>query len=164
MSASAVSIRRAETSDYDPLTPVFDEAEALHRNALPAIFQRPAGHFPGRSYFDDRCTSADSAVFVAADGRELVGFLMMRIDQAPDLEIVRPHPGAVVDLLAVRSDRRHRGIGRSLMQAAHRWAEEVGAARLTLNVWEFNKPAITFYETLGYETLSRQLQHGSFGS
>jgi GNAT superfamily N-acetyltransferase len=67
-----------------------------------------------------------------------VGFVTVRTDTAPPGEILQPRDFAVVDLLAVRSDRRRRGIGRSLMEAAHRWAGERRLAHVSLNVWEFN--------------------------
>jgi ribosomal protein S18 acetylase RimI-like enzyme len=81
----------------------------------------------------------------------------MREDQAPDDPLLAPRRFAMVDMLAVRGDRRRRGIGRALMEATHRWAEGCGLEEVALNVWEFNQRAIAFYEHLGYETLSRQM-------
>jgi GNAT superfamily N-acetyltransferase len=41
-----------------------------------------------------------------------------------------------VDTLAVRSDRRRRGVGHALMAAAHGWTQERRLGQVSLNVWE----------------------------
>jgi ribosomal protein S18 acetylase RimI-like enzyme len=43
------------------------------------------------------------------------------------------------------------------MEAAQEWARQRGARRVQLTVWEFNEGAIAFYESLGYETYSRNM-------
>ncbi|OQA95517.1 MAG: Acetyltransferase (GNAT) family protein [Chloroflexi bacterium ADurb.Bin222] len=44
-----------------------------------------------------------------------------------------------------------------LMGTVYEWALTKGASSIELNVYEFNKAAIAFYEKLGYETLSRKM-------
>jgi len=97
-------------------------------------------------------------VFVADDAGDLVGFVTVRADSALEEGILQPRNFAVVDTLAVRSDQRRRGIGRSLMEAVHGWARERQLGHVSLNVWEFNEPAIDFYRALGYQTVSRQME------
>ena len=43
------------------------------------------------------------------------------------------------------------------MDEAQVWAIAKGAASIELNVYEFNQAAISFYERLGYQTLSRKM-------
>jgi len=43
------------------------------------------------------------------------------------------------------------------MDTVHKWAIAKGATAIELNVYEFNKTAIAFYEALDYETLSRRM-------
>ena len=50
------------------------------------------------------------------------------------------------------------GVGRRLMHHAEGWVREQGVAEVLLNVWEFNRRAIEFYEGLGYETVSRRMR------
>jgi ribosomal protein S18 acetylase RimI-like enzyme len=68
-----------------------------------------------------------------------------------------PRRQAFVDSLAVKQEFRRRGVGRALMDHAHRWAIAKGAADIDLNVFEFNQPAIAFYQALGYETSRRRM-------
>ena len=158
MSRNGMGIRLASETDYGALGPVFAEAERYHREALPHIFRAPQGQFPPPSLFRQWVSEAGSAVFVADNFGDLVGFVSVRTDSAPGEGILQSRNFAVVDMLAVRSDQRRRGIGRSLMEAVHGWARERRLGHVSLNVWEFNEPAIDFYRTLGYQTVSRQME------
>lgn len=159
MSWNGCEIRVASEADYAALSPVFTEAERFHRQALPHVFRPPPGLFPPEPLFCQWASGPHSAVFVADDAGDLVGFVTVRTDSAPAGEILQPRDFAVVDLLAVRSDRRRHGIGRSLMQGAHNWAGVRQLGHVSLNVWEFNQPGIGFYQALGYQTVSRQMKY-----
>jgi ribosomal protein S18 acetylase RimI-like enzyme len=159
MSGNGAKVRVASQADYAALGPVFTEAERFHRDALPHVFRPPPGLFPPEPLFRQWANGPHSAVLVADDTGDLVGFVTIRTDSAPAEEILQPRAFAVVDLLAVRSDRQRRGIGRSLMEAAHRWAGQRQLGHVSLNVWEFNQPGISFYQALGYQTVSRRMEH-----
>ncbi len=147
--------REGAIEDYDRLGLVVHEAEVFHRQALPEVFRKPPERFPPRSLYYTLITAAESTVLVAEREAELVGFVTIRVDEAPDDPILTPRRFAMVDLLAVRREQQHRGIGQALMGAAHSWAHKQGVAEVMLNVWEFNQHAIGFYEELGYTTASR---------
>ena len=65
-----------------------------------------------------------------------------------------------VSTLIVQAALRRRGIGKALMQRVHQWAEEQQVKDVELNVYEFNAEARSFYEKLGYETISRRMRRG----
>ena len=58
--------------------------------------------------------------------------------------------GAKVERVAVLPEQRRLGLGRALMEAAERAAEERGDARLVLHA---QLPVIPFYERLGWRAL-----------
>jgi ribosomal protein S18 acetylase RimI-like enzyme len=68
-----------------------------------------------------------------------------------------PRHYAIVDGIVVKSGFRNRGIGKMLMDKMQEWAIAKGATSVELNVYEFNRTAISFYEKLGYRTLSRKM-------
>lgn len=63
----------------------------------------------------------------------------------------------MIDDLIVRKVFRRFGVGRALVERAHRWALDKQVNQGELNVWEFNQTAIAFYEKLGYRTASRRM-------
>jgi diamine N-acetyltransferase len=44
-----------------------------------------------------------------------------------------------------------------LFKACLEWPKNQNATSLDLSVWEFNKKAISFYESFGMETISRKM-------
>lgn len=87
----------------------------------------------------------DAAVLVAEEDGRVVGRLSVSRD---------PHPASrhVADLgLMVAADRRRRGIGRLLLEAAVAWAREAGVTKLELHVFPWNEAAIRLYESVGFE-------------
>jgi RimJ/RimL family protein N-acetyltransferase len=96
---------------------------------------------------------ADAAVFVVEDDGRIVGRLSLSRD---------PHPSSqhVADLgLMVAADYRRRGIGRTLLEEAVRWAQESGVRKLELHVFPWNEPALKLYETFGFEREGLRRRH-----
>jgi ribosomal protein S18 acetylase RimI-like enzyme len=89
-----------------------------------------------------------SAFLVAEDALGTpLGFVWLRTER--DYFIDRP-VGHVIDI-AVTPAAEGRGVGRALLEASERWAEERGYPWLTLHVFEGNDRARRLYEKMGYE-------------
>jgi ribosomal protein S18 acetylase RimI-like enzyme len=160
-----IAIRAATNRDYDALNQIIGHVDALHREHLPHIFQEPDGPPRDREYMlgvlaDDTCglfvAEAKESILRHTEGA-ILGFVQITIRDTPPIPILVPHRIAFVETLAVREDVRRAGIGRALTDHAQRWAEELGATEIDLNVHEFNQAAIDFYHSLGYATSSRRM-------
>jgi ribosomal protein S18 acetylase RimI-like enzyme len=57
-------------------------------------------------------------------------------------------------LLYVLPEYRRQGIGSALMRYAEDWARARGDRQIGLQVFQFNQPALSLYQQLGYETQS----------
>lgn len=90
-------------------------------------------------------SSHDSVVLVADEGGRLVGFLT----GYQDLHSVRFGYRVWVEDFAIDPERRSRGIGKSLLDAAKAWARERGATHLELDSAETRHDAHRFYEREG---------------
>lgn len=152
-----VNIREAVASDYESLCILFDEGDALHQEKLPRIFQKPGGAVRERDYVLNLITDETAGLFVAQAGDRLTGLICITIRESPGLPIFVQRRYAVIDSVVVAEAFRRTGVGRALMEKAHEWSAARGAESIELNVWEFNREAIAFYETLGYETASRKM-------
>jgi ribosomal protein S18 acetylase RimI-like enzyme len=152
-----IAIRAATKRDYDALNQITDQVDALHREHLPHIFQKPDGPPRDCEYLLGVLADESYGLFVAEGEGKILGFVQITIRDTPPIPLLVPRRVAAVENLAVREDVRRAGIGRALMRRAQRWAEELGAAEIELNVYEFNQAAIDFYHSLGYATSSRRM-------
>jgi GNAT superfamily N-acetyltransferase len=87
----------------------------------------------------------DSPVFVAADARDLVGFVSCgrRAHWTGESD-------AYVGELVVAEPAQGRGVARALMSAAEDWARQGGVRRLTIETGAANDGARAFYAAIGY--------------
>jgi GNAT superfamily N-acetyltransferase len=59
--------------------------------------------------------------------------------------------------ISVEEPYRRSGYGKAILAAVEAVAREAGAARLALNVFGHNAPAISLYQTCGYEVTTQQM-------
>jgi diamine N-acetyltransferase len=152
-----IRVRKATAHDYNSLCQLFDEGDALHRDHLPHIFQKPGGAAREQDYYLELIADENVALLVAQIGENLVGFVHAIIRETPAFPVFVPRRYAIVDGIVVKSGFQNHGIGRNLMDKMQEWAIAKGATSIELNVYEFNETAISFYERLGYQSLSRKM-------
>lgn len=151
-------IRKATANDYDNLCELFNEIDALHRVNLPHIFQKPNGAAREKDYYLGLVADENIGLFVVEADEELIGFVHVLIRDTPIFPVIIPQHYAVIDGIGVKSEFQNHGIGKILMEKAQEWAATNGAVFIELNVYEFNKNAISFYERLGYQVSSRRMR------
>jgi len=150
-------IRKATTNDFNSLDDLFAETDWLHADHLPHIFHKPADAAGGPDRYRELIADENVALLVAEAGGKLVGFAHAIVKDAPAISIFVPRRYAVVEGIVVKSGFQNRGTGRMLMDKVQEWALAKGASSIELNVYEFNRNAIQFYEGLGYRSLSRKM-------
>jgi ribosomal protein S18 acetylase RimI-like enzyme len=152
-----ISVRKATADDYNSVCELFDEIDALHRDHLPHIFQKPSGAAREQDYYWGLIADENVALRVAEVGKNLVGFAHAFVRDTPVLPVFVPRRYAIVESIVLKSGFQNHGIGRILMAKMQEWAIAKDATSIELNVYEFNETAISFYERLGYQTLSRKM-------
>ena len=68
-------------------------------------------------------------------------------------------PGLYLEDLFVRPALRSHGIGRGLLRALARIAQERGCGRMEWAVLDWNEPALRFYESLGARPMKEWIVH-----
>ena len=95
----------------------------------------------------------DAGVLVHERGRGPVGLISYHVF---DL-IYRPRPHCRITALAVRAERRRRGVARALLEAVEAIALGRGCFRLELTTHPDRDDALRFYEACGFEERPRRL-------
>jgi ribosomal protein S18 acetylase RimI-like enzyme len=150
-------IREATPHDLDGVNRVLAEVDAYHHDALPRIFRIPGGSPRAIAYLLAVIAADDAALYVAESEGMVIGAVHVGARSTPDVPLLVSRRYAVVETLAVLATHRRVGVGRALMERAQDWATEHGMTEIELNVWEFNRDAIAFYQALGYSTIRRTM-------
>ncbi|HMB76684.1 MAG TPA: GNAT family N-acetyltransferase [Kiloniellaceae bacterium] len=111
---------------------------ATYRGMLPDAYLDGAVAADHRKNWQELAIAAGDLVLVAEDGGALVGFIAVWC---------RPDP--YIDNLHVAAGQQGKGIGKALMAAAADRLQQRGHGTAYLWVFENNRPAIGFYESLG---------------
>ena len=149
-----IVIRHAEKKDIPSVLALLENICELHCEGRPDIFK------PGTKYSAEELekifADPNTPVFVADCGGEIVGYLFAIIKRPKNNPVLRDIITLYIDDLCVAPSTRGQGVGKMLFSAAKDLAREIGAYNIDLNVWDFNKNAIKFYESLGMKP-SRQI-------
>jgi ribosomal protein S18 acetylase RimI-like enzyme len=134
-----VAVRRATAADLDLVGPLFDAYRQFYGCAAdPDVARRFVG---------ERLERGESVVFVAvAEGRG-VGFVQLYAT----FTSIGAKRAWILNDLYVAPEARRQGVGRQLMDAARRMAEDTGAAWLELATAKNNHGAQALYRECGYE-------------
>ncbi len=99
-----------------------------------------------RVFVSERFENQDSVLFVAIDDGVAIGFTQLY----PSFSSVGMKRIWVLNDLYVAKEHRRYGIAEALMDEAHRFAMEDGAARVELATQKNNRAAQELYDKMGY--------------
>lgn len=134
-----VAIIQGNSAHLRQLTPLFDDYRQFYKQRSDM-----AG---ARRFLRKRLARGESVVFLAMDGEEAVGFVQLY----PSFDSVTMRSVWILYDLFVTPAARKRGVAKSLMERAHRFAVDTKARRLILETAVDNITAQKLYERLGWK-------------
>ena len=153
----AVVLRDLRAGDWDTVISLFEALDDFHREALPWLFQKPTAPFRDRRFLATLADNERAQVFVAEEQGVVVGFVHVRLFDAPDLPVFVAQVRAAIDDIVVDPQQRRTGIARALLTDAEDWARSNGAVGVDLNVYDFNTVGQETFAAAGFEVLSRRM-------
>jgi GNAT superfamily N-acetyltransferase len=128
--------QRLASFDPPPWRPPQEIVEG-ERRTLRAFFEAPP--------------EGSSLLIAESDDGDGLGFVYL--ERLHDYFTLAPH--GHIGILIVSEAAAGKGVGRALMRASEEWARAQGYPKITLTVFERNRPARAVYDHLGYtaETL-----------
>lgn len=148
-----IIIRKALSSDSESIMKLLLYIADLHHNGRPDIF-RPASKKYTMAEFEDILRDEKKPVFVADDGSgNVLGYAFCILKECTGHAMLCDRKTLYIDDFCVDERYRGRQIARRLMEAVKAFAARQGAASIELNVWNFNEPAVAFYEHFGFTPL-----------
>ena len=152
-----LTIRAAAAQDYDVISRLLAELDAIHAAREPSVFRPAAPPARSKEYLDGLLSDPTVGLFIAEADSMPVGLVHLQIRHAPDYSMLVPRTYAHMEGLVVTEGARGIGVGKALVGYAEKWSLAHGCTKMQLGVWEFNSPAIAFYERSGYRTFARRM-------
>ena len=154
---AAITIRPYRDDDADACRTCVVELQDVEREIDSRL--RP-GESMADAYLEQmhvRCREHGGVLLVAEHGAAVVGLVLVLAHVPFDSLDEPPGSCAWIAELVVRSGLRGQGIGRTLLQAAERYARESGATELRIGVLSDNRPARALYLDEGFKPYSESL-------
>ena len=146
-----MKIRKLREIDYDTVSQFMVELHKLHAESRPDMYRQMEEI--GTVYTKEEFYSMlqnDEMITLGADTEEgeLLGICIATIRETKH-PIMVPKKTVYIEDIYVSQQYRKQGVGISLYQSVERLAQDIGAERIDLCVWNFNEAALCFYEKAG---------------
>ncbi len=152
-----MNIRRAENKDIQGVLDLLSQVLEIHSKIRPDLF------IPGTTKYShdelEKMFSDDSRpVYVAEDDDRITGYAFCQLQEPPFTSTMIPRRIMFIDDLCVDENIRGDHIGSRLFEHVKSEAVRYGCYEVTLNVWEGNDAAQSFYNAMGMKPKETQME------
>lgn len=140
-----MTVRKAEIKDYQEVDLLMQQLHKIHVSGRPDLYI-DMEHPYSLNEFENLVENENVISYVAEEDCKVVGFCVATMRNKSNMVEMRT---AYMDDMVVDSNYQRKGIAKKLFKTVEAEAKKLGAKRLDLMVWEFNKSAIELYKSLG---------------
>lgn len=131
----------------------------LHAKGRPDVF------VSGEPKYDEEgvcrlIDEKDTHVITAVEDGRVIGYMIAKVKDGETGPHMRGMRTLYIDDICTAPEAARRGVGAALFEEAKRIGRDNGCVRVDLNVWEFNKAAIKFYEKMGMKVSRMHMECG----
>ena len=152
-----MNVRFATEADLDRVNELRKQVNDLHVKGKPEIF-KPGFPQELRDHIYTIRDDPKQRIVVAERDGVLCGFAVLNHVVRPENPFMSERNYLDIDEFCVDEAYRRQGVGTALIDFARAYTKEQGLERVELNVWEFNKDALAFYEAAGFQTYRRYME------
>ncbi|MBR4388835.1 MAG: GNAT family N-acetyltransferase [Prevotella sp.] len=142
-------IRTATPPDIQRIIELLHQVNMVHYVKRPDLFK------PHTTKYNEEellamLNDPNKPIFVYDDGTVL-GYAFCQISEIKDHLLLQDIKTLYIDDICVDEIARGKHIGKALYEFVHDYALSIGCYNITLNVWEGNDPALSFYRNMGMQ-------------
>ena len=140
-------IRRAEKRDIPGIIELLHQVDMVHHMIRPDLFKPNTTKYDEHE-LEDLLGDDTKPIFVFEDGTVL-GHAFCMITEVKDDKLLQDIKTLYIDDICVDEKARGQHVGKALYEFVHDYAKSIGCNNITLNVWEGNNAALSFYRNMG---------------
>ena len=142
-------IRTANTSDITRIIELLHQVNMVHYVIRPDLFKPHTTKYNEQEL--ERLLSDESKPIFVYDNGEVRGYAFCQISEVKDNQLLQDVKTLYIDDICVDENVRGKHVGKSLYEYVLDYARSIGCYHVTLNVWEGNAPALSFYRNMGMQ-------------
>jgi len=141
-------VRRANKNDIGRIIELLHQVDMVHHVIRPDLFK------PNTTKYNEQELEAlleddNKPVFVFDNGKDVLGHAFCLITEVRGDKLLQDIKTLYIDDICVDEKARGKHVGKALYEFVLDYALSIGCNNITLNVWEGNDPALSFYRNMG---------------
>ena len=142
-----MTIRKANKNDIRRIIELLHQVNMVHHVLRPDLFK------PHTTKYDEQeletmFNDESKPIFVYDDGI-VWGYAFCQITEVKDNQLLEDIKTLYIDDICVDEVARGKHVGKALFEYVRNYAKTIGCNNITLNVWEGNEAALSFYRNMG---------------
>lgn len=142
-------IRKASKPDIGRIIALLHQVNMVHHLIRPDLFKPHTTKY-NEQELESLLQDSDKPIFVFDDG-EVQGYAFCQVSEIKDNQLLQNIKTLYIDDICVDEHARGRHIASLLYEHVRNYAKSIGCRNITLNVWEGNEPALSFYRKMGMQ-------------
>ena len=142
-------IRIARKSDIKRIIELLHQVNMVHHVIRPDLFKPHTTKY-NEQELEDLLSNQSKPIFVYDDG-EVCGYAFCQISEVKDNLLLQDVKTLYIDDICVDENARGKHVGKALYEYVRDYARSIGCYHITLNVWEGNNAAVSFYRSMGMQ-------------
>lgn len=150
------TVRLAKEDELEQINALRKQVYALHAIGEPSFFNEDFSD-ELRKYISTIWDDPQQDIIVNERNGRIVGFAVVHHFYMPNSPFMKERDYLEIEEFCVDKSWRRSGVATELVNYIRGYAKERNIRRIELSVWEFNEPALLFYESVGFKTYRRYM-------
>ena len=140
-------IRKANKNDIGRIIELLHQVNMVHHEIRPDLF-KPYTTKYNEQELEALLDNDSKPIFVYDDG-EVLGHAFCQITDVKSHKLLQDAKTLYIDDICVDEKARGKHVGKALYEYVRDYAQSIGCNNVTLNVWDGNDAALSFYRNMG---------------
>ena len=142
-------IRKARKGDTKRIIELLHQVNMVHHVIRPDLF-KPYTTKYNEQGLEGLLNDESKPIFVYDDG-EVRGYAFCQISEVKDDQLLQDMKTLYINDICVDENARGKHVGKALYEYVRDYARSIGCYHITLNVWDGNDAALSFYRNMGMQ-------------
>lgn len=143
-------IRKANKEDIRGMIALLYQVDAVHHGIRPDLFKSNTAKY-NEQELETILNDSSKPIFVYEAENRILGHAFCQITEVKDHRLLQDIKTLYIDDICIDETMRGKHIGTALFEYVRDYAKSIECYNVTLNVWEGNDSALSFYRKMGMQ-------------